>query len=511
MYVPIGPWSDARYTDTRMLVALARRDAEAAIGVLANPNLDNEEVAEVAELAALTHSNLRVAPICNYVMSARTPAQQLTVLMAAYPKSSAAASLLLGAAHPIAARTLLRQCQNGNFRAASHFKRAILQKVAGGTWLHHHDAEATFALYQAALPEFQNNRDGAISTFVSLVGLAQTAKDLLSLQNSFNVLTAAAPEYPVAAINALLLATVDYPQMPALWAGIHEIGMLVMAGDSRQSVEDLDSLDVPENLKGRFNELRAANPATVCAADLPQVLFDSFKQQVETPSKASFITWAEDAASKIGMMELGITGASDSLSVTQVASALQALPTNASGLSKVLLFLKLDDAPSWQLAETFLASIIGEIGLIPINVRRTLLEKLTIEAGLLTHVGRSALVALENSLTWTETRAVAPPAVLSLEEMEARLDGESVNSLFAVGRMADDSARAIHPIVFERITTADQWFQLDALRLEGLRLNPRGGLTARDALAQLDETSPATSAPRYSQLFGNPLGELELV
>jgi hypothetical protein len=248
MHVSLGPWADPRVTDTRMLLNLARLDGDAAVGVLANPNLTDDDVAQVIGYANLTSKNLQGATGA-VINCARTTDQYLNIVEATRARSKPAAKHLVRSASPAAALAMLKIGMTENTRAARFLKDEILESVRSLRWhIPDEDTNSVFELYLTALPEL----DGAdlVNAYEKLTTAATTVEHLRDLTGTFDQIERLDELHLEHAIQALLLATLPHPDVVEEWAQQHRFGRLVAQQDNRHVYQGMTDLDLDSEIRG---------------------------------------------------------------------------------------------------------------------------------------------------------------------------------------------------------------------------------------------------------------------
>jgi hypothetical protein len=251
----LGPWADPRVTDTKMLLNLARLDGGAAVGVLANPNLTEDDVTQVLELAVLSHKNVEGA-VSAVLASARTTDQLCAIVEAAVKRSAPAARQLLHGGTPQLALRVLTSTKGQNSKAARFLRAAVLDGVRAELWPRD-EASVIFDLYLEALPYLgaDEHRAGAEGLDFSrayqvLAGAASGADQLLQLATTFDLVErhAAEQQHETAVIQALLIATIGYPDIPGHWAALHPFGRKIAEADCRDTFRNKTDTQLAQTL-----------------------------------------------------------------------------------------------------------------------------------------------------------------------------------------------------------------------------------------------------------------------
>jgi hypothetical protein len=504
-----GPWADATMTDTKLLLDIANASPDAAVGVLANPNLTDEDARYVASRATLSHANTRASQIGKL-----SPAVQKLVVEIALQRWKASARDFTEFIDPAVAYDLYTDCVRGGFNGATYLAEAIRNSALYERYAAHPDKASHLRLLKMLVDAERDNvaelivaddeyaGSGYIANVIPLMAGASTnVHQLASLTEYFDAFHPGARGV-VSQFDALLNWTWDHPEVVMGWAKAHPVGAVIAAGDPRLSFETLQSLKsypVPEQWNALLESRLAGNPQSN-AEDPADTVVAAFNAMMHNPSVSALKAWAKYVEPRIAALEAGATAPVifENMDTDQLAAFVRRSSNLRGAFVNIAVLLHpSNDDPALQ--ETLLDASKFRLGMAPETLRAAIAAKLK-ETGAPLDENRWCWERDEFLKNWdgTPTRSELRAA----RNARQRLIEEAKASELLDMRYDGTDVVAVYPQLFDTLTTVSQWSAV----IHDCDEDPTD--PARDILARVLPAVAPQEPTSFAGLYGDPLGEL---
>jgi hypothetical protein len=502
-----GPWADATMTDTKLLRDIAAASPDAAVGVLANPNLSDEDARYVASRATLSHANTRASHIRKL-----SPAVQKLVVEIALQRWKASARDFTGFIDPAVAYDLYVDCIRGGFNGAAYLAEAIRTSAVQEAYVAHPDKASHLRLLKMLVDAERENvaeadadeyhGAGFVANVIPLMAGASTSvAELESLTEYFDTFSPGTRAVS-AQFDAALNWTWDHPEVVMVWANAHPVGAVIAAGDPRLSFETLQSLKsypVPAQWHALLESRLAGNPQSN-AEDPRDTIVAAFNALMHNPTVNGLKNWSKYVEPRIAALEAGATAPVTfaNMDVEQLAAFVRR-SSNLRGSFVDIVALLHPSNNDADLHEHLLDASDFRPGRAPESLRAAIAAKLK-ETGPAAEDRRWNWERDEFLKNWdgTPTRSERRAAE---NAQQPRVEDAKAKVLLAM-KYDGSNVVAEYPQLFDTLTTVSQWSAV----IHDCQEDPDE--SALDILGRVLPPAEATGPLSFAGLYGDPLGEL---